>query len=482
MKKFIYAIAVVPLLLTLCDGQDPSSSTLQLPFNGLTQQQMDRRIFASEHAMISGLRYSHPLLETYIQSEWPKAKVQSPIDDAYFLSLVDFARGCCVGDRGRRGHLTMLFGGEPESKKIKVDNGGKWELYPDGYLDMLFVDLESFDADTYSLFYLQLESCNDLPCLSLLVHPKVLGRPGRFDGRIWVETSTFKIVRIKGTFTSPRVPLFTRIFGGTIPFYVSFDTIREEVSPGKWLPSYVYFDENRTWKQLDHNGETDFHYRGHTFIWGYFERDYNENENTPAVIQRVANGKVIAAAGETEQALDTIVNQILIANQLNADIRCRVLLSTPIELFNVGHTIFISRGLLNTLPDNSALPALLAYEIASIRTFGKTSTQNHRKSLWNETANLVSRSQYSNSLEKASVFIAQLSEHAKQIPNLLRSRFGPSLLSTGSALMANPNGIITGSSSPLVLRGKYTIEIEDGSLRTLDSPRGTVSGGSNPEF
>ena len=48
-------------------------------------------------------------------------------------------------------------------------------------------------------------------------------------------------------------------------------------------------------------------------------------------------------------------------------VRCRVLLTLPLELFSVGHTIFISRGLLDVVPDEATLALLLAHELCHIR-------------------------------------------------------------------------------------------------------------------
>ena len=48
------------------------------------------------------------------------------------------------------------------------------------------------------------------------------------------------------------------------------------------------------------------------------------------------------------------------------DVRTRVILTTPLETFTVGHTIVISRGLLDTLPDEASLAAILAHELAHI--------------------------------------------------------------------------------------------------------------------
>src|SRR5207245_5228723 len=57
------------------------------------------------------------------------------------------------------------------------------------------------------------------------------------------------------------------------------------------------------------------------------------------------------------KVLQTVVNNLEITNNLTIEpeVRCRVLLTTPLEAFIVGHTIVVSRGLLDVLPDESSL-------------------------------------------------------------------------------------------------------------------------------
>jgi hypothetical protein len=47
-------------------------------------------------------------------------------------------------------------------------------------------------------------------------------------------------------------------------------------------------------------------------------------------------------------------------------VRTRVLLTAPLETFSVGNTIVISRGLIDVLPDEASLAAVLSHELAHI--------------------------------------------------------------------------------------------------------------------
>jgi len=45
-----------------------------------------------------------------------------------------------------------------------------------------------------------------------------------------------------------------------------------------------------------------------------------------------------------DEVLNTVVNNLIVSANLGIEAHCRVLLTTPIETFSLGHTIVISRG------------------------------------------------------------------------------------------------------------------------------------------
>ena len=47
-------------------------------------------------------------------------------------------------------------------------------------------------------------------------------------------------------------------------------------------------------------------------------------------------------------------------------VHCRILLTSPLESFTVGHTIVLSRGLIDVLPDEASLATMIAHELAHI--------------------------------------------------------------------------------------------------------------------
>src|SRR5262249_58409704 len=66
--------------------------------------------------------------------------------------------------------------------------------------------------------------------------------------------------------------------------------------------------------------------------------------------------------------LETVLNNLQITNNLDLQppVRARVLLTTPVESFTVGHTVVLSRGFIDVLPDEASLAVVLAHELAHI--------------------------------------------------------------------------------------------------------------------
>src|SRR5947207_3108792 len=93
-----------------------------------------------------------------------------------------------------------------------------------------------------------------------------------------------------------------------------------------------------------------------------------QREAEDNVLDRMERAGVLAPPGEVTKVLETVVNNLEITNNLNIqpEVRCRVLLTTPLESFTVGNTIVMSRGLIDVLPDEASLAMMLAHELAHI--------------------------------------------------------------------------------------------------------------------
>src|SRR4030095_7776819 len=61
-------------------------------------------------------------------------------------------------------------------------------------------------------------------------------------------------------------------------------------------------------------------------------------------------------------------NNLVVTNNLNLQrpLHSRILLTSPLESFTVGHTIVLSRGLSDVLPDEASLATMLAHELSHV--------------------------------------------------------------------------------------------------------------------
>jgi Peptidase family M48 len=246
------------------------------------------------------------------------------------------------------------------------------------------------------------------------------------------------------------------------------------------MPAYIYTQESMSEDPVSH----DLWFKAQTRIWGYdlqnagdhreFAKpltdmpvwvDPKRNEAsqglspsntlgqttyTPEdnVVERLQVAGLMAPDGEVDQILETVANNLLVSNDLDiAGVRCRVLLITPLESFVVGRTIVVSRGLLDVLPDEATLAAVLAHELGHIvlrhpvsvgSLSGNTvpfsdlkifSQLNFNFDPAEETAadekglELLSKSPYKAQLANAGLFLEALEARSKQLPNLLHGRF-----------------------------------------------------------
>src|SRR5512133_829852 len=74
-------------------------------------------------------------------------------------------------------------------------------------------------------------------------------------------------------------------------------------------------------------------------------------------VERLQKTGLLAPSGDVDKVLTTVVNNLIVTNNLDIqpEIRARVLLTAPLESFTIGHTIVVSRGLLDVLPDEASL-------------------------------------------------------------------------------------------------------------------------------
>src|SRR6201997_181862 len=348
-----------------------------------TMEQVVDRITANEQKLYGQIRSYSPLVETYIQNlKADKDLGQVPAGDKYFLGRANFAKGVS---------LVPLTETSSKGKKVFSSIGNFFsfamQYLPDGFLQMIFIDTNGFDKQHYKFDYVRREFLGEVRCLVFDVTPQDKSGKGRFLGRIWVEDQDFNIVRFNGAYGG----------GGHSSWYFHFDSWRTNVQPGIWMPSFVYSEE----KDLHYALAKKLDFKAQTRLWGYNlghasqEQELSKilvetpvqdetktaNDLSPIqaqrswdrqaednVIDRLERIGLISPKGEVDKVLETVVNNLEVTNNIDIDpdVRCRVMTTTTLESYTVGHTIVLSRGLIDVLPDEASLAAILAHELAHV--------------------------------------------------------------------------------------------------------------------
>lgn len=455
------------LLPFFCFAGLAFGETVSLPLNDVLS-----RITTTENAFLDDLAKYKPLVETYVQFLNPAGDSSEKIgSDAYFIGNAEFRRG--VDYQGFNPDKT--FG----SDVLDFLKGSqKPRLTPRTFAHMAIIDPENFSTDHYDFENPHGEFLGSVRCIVLDVKPKAKEPAGRFIGRIWVEDRDFHVVRFIGTYTSKRPG---RSF--------HFNTYREQVGPGLWLPSIAYIEESagagsqasaglkglvRFWSFAatgPHKSETFTNILieaaqpaqdaaanelSRTEALRDWERQAEEN-----TIQRMEKAGLVGPPGDVEKVLDTVVNNLLVTNKIAIDppIRTRVLLTTPLESFTVGHTLLVSRGLIDVLPSEASLAAVIARELASIALGFKTNTMNafsdrmlfedqqifrqfvfRRTSMEDVQANrkameLLKNSPYADQLPGVGLFLKALVAKGTSLTNLTMARIGNPVADADSVVL-----------------------------------------------
>jgi Peptidase family M48 len=133
---------------------------------------------------------------------------------------------------------------------------------------------------------------------------------------------------------------------------------------------------------------------------------------------------------------------------VDPEVRCRVMTTTTLESFTIGHTIVLSRGLVDVLPDEASLATMLAHELGHVvlghrldssyaffdnllvedkdtfRHFGFSRTPEEEKAASAKAIQILNNSPYKNQLGNAGLFLTALDSRQKEIPNLISGHLG----------------------------------------------------------
>jgi hypothetical protein len=426
------------------------------------------QVIEREHALMNYLKDRKPLVETYLQNLTPDTKLgAAPKEDHYFLARLDLGESVDRRDYlSKQPHFQdMLMGGFSRLFRIQYQ--------PIGFSWMMFVDRQNFDRSHYDFRYVHREFVGDVRCIVFDVSPKKDAGYGLFVGRIWVEDQDYNIIRLNGTYSSKSTHNENKA-------YFHMDSWRLNLVPGYWIPAYIYSEEG----DFSYGSKDKMAFKAQSRIWGYDVLKNNNGDEltnltvdavkdeTPVtqdaspleaqrqwqqqaednVVERLQQAGLIAPAGDVDKVLQTVINNIEITNNIDLPrpVRARVMVTYPLETFSVGNTIIISRGLVDTLPDEASLAAILSHELAHIvlghnlgskfafddrMLFSDESTYQNfgfRHNPEEETAadakaiELLKNSPYAQKLGSAGLYLKQLQARSTALSALLTAHLGNS--------------------------------------------------------
>lgn len=444
-----------------------------------TMDQVVDRVILREQSLVKFLAPRTPIVETYLQDLTQDPQLGPvPQSDHYFLGRMDLSdsidRSDYLAEKNDKDK------GKDEGMEKRLLGGFtkmfKFQYQPLGFSWMIYADRNDFDRQHYDFRYARREFLGDVRCLVFDITPKKDAGRGRFLGRIWVEDQDFNIVRLNGTYARP----------SRNTYYFHMDSWRLNLIPGYWVPSYIYSEEG----DFTAGAKNKIAFKSQTRMWGYNLKTGSANDeltnirvdsvkdDTPSaqdasplaaerewqqqaednVVERLERAGLLAPEGDVDKILQTVVNNLQITNniELPRPVRTRVLTTSPLETFSVGNTIVVSRGLIDTLPDEGSLAMVLSHELAHIvlgHNLGSQYAFNDRMLFSDEgtfanlgfkhipeeevaadkkAVELLKASPYAQKLDSAGLFLKALQQRAPQLTALLQAHLGNSMTDNGT--------------------------------------------------
>jgi hypothetical protein len=430
---------------------------------------------AQEKDTVKRIQKSTPLVQTYIQNMRKDTALYAvPESDEYSIARVDFGKSFSANEYDPRKTAGRGFFKGSLKYLSELTKSFHITYSATGFMDMMFIDPIGFDQQHYVFTYVRRDFLGTVRTMVFDVRPRpeVKGA-GRFFGRIWVEDRDGHVVRFNGSYTGTKED--------EVAHYYHFDSWRTNIQPDAWLPSAIYVEESQIGES-----KKNFGFRAQTYFWGYslkLPQHESDNESVEVenaqdqsgqsqdvsplqaqrqwvtqaennVLDRLTQAGLLAPPSDFDKILETVTNNVAIGNKLVLpdDIHCRVILTTPLESLAVGNTILISKGLIDVLPSEEDLAAVLSFQLAHIvlghhidtryafndrllfpdeATFQRI-TMNH-SNLDNDAAakkaiELFNNSVYKDKASSVGLFFGQLAIREKSLTALLTPRLGDSLI------------------------------------------------------
>ncbi|MEQ1758347.1 MAG: M48 family metalloprotease [Vicinamibacterales bacterium] len=440
------------------------------------------RMSKAEFRLLERLGTSRPVMEVYLQNVAPdEARGWVPTDDNYFLGHLQFDGGPVLrpfGQKPPRGTILRILS--------NPTNLG------DAFATMVAPDWRVLDRKRYQFTYVRREFLGESRCFVFDVKPLRNGKEG-FFGRIWIEDRDFNIVRFNGASRGSEETL-SGLFKRTLSFHM--DSWRVNVAPGVWVPSYVYSEEtdmnDGTGTRPSSKSKRQARFKSQTRLWGYEASALDpttalttiridepnvtdategaaqlspvlsqrrwEQEAEANVLEGLEAAGLLAPDGEANRVLDTVLNNLVVTNKLNLErpLHARILLTSPLESFTVGHTIVLSRGLIDVLPDEASLATMLAHELSHValghrlidtrfafadrlmvsngellQTLKSPRTPKEEAAADEKVIELLGNSPYRDRLGEAGLFLRALSDWTTQLPKLIQPHIGDYMAANG---------------------------------------------------
>jgi hypothetical protein len=509
--KILPAILVLSAMPIAVAAQQPPTLS-EVVDKIVTQEQVEGQL----------LRQYSPLVETYVQNlRRDKELGAVPDGDKYFLGRAELSKGVEVEplERDAAGMKHKVLGGWASFFST--------EFVPRGFLQMIFLDMNGFDRQHYKIAYVRREFLGEVRCLVFDVDPLPKAGKGRFVGRIWVEDQDYHIVRFNGA------------YGGSslTSHYFNFDSWRTNAGKNLWLPAFIYSEEGSV--QDARARSLGFKvFRAQTRLWGYDLGNVREEQELSKVLveapvkdqaetandyspfqaerswgrqaednvtERLERQGLMAPHGEVDKVLETVVNNLEVTNNLDIqpEVRCRVLMTSTLESFTIGHTIVLSRGLVDVLPDEASLASILAHELGHVvlghrmdtqfaffnrvrfnekdtfRHFDFARTPDEEQAAKRKGIELLNNSPYKEQSGSARLFLQALKNRSREVPSLISPHLGDRV-STSWTIVAAVFSAQSSSTEPaaspaanviaaLPLGGRIKVDPWNDQLRMLKS-------------